>query len=69
MSTSIYRKVARNAREFEKSYPEGLAAQLEWWRDALGLDRARLLRMIRMSARQAARRKDDDLREIVASPE
>jgi hypothetical protein len=68
MSTSIYRIVERNAREFEKSYPEGLAAQLEWWREALGIDRVRLLRMIGMSARQAARRKDDDLNEIVESP-
>src|SRR5438105_13937430 len=69
MSTSAYRKIARNIRELEKTYPEGLAARLEWWGEALGIDRVRLLRMIGMSARQTARRKDDDLNEIVASPE
>jgi hypothetical protein len=62
---SIYRKIEQNVRELEKSYPEGLAARLEWWCAALGIDRVRLLRMIGMSARQAARRKDDDLNEIL----
>jgi hypothetical protein len=66
---SIDRKIARNARESEKPYPEGLAARLEWWRAALGIDRVRFLRMIGMSARQAARRKDDDWNEIIASRE
>lgn len=66
---TAYQRVARNAREFTKSYPEGLAAQLEWWGEALGIDRIRLLRMIGLSRRQAARRKDEDLEAIVESPE
>src|SRR5215472_3686593 len=65
MSTSIYRKVERNARELAKTYPVELAARLEWWGEALGIDRVRLLRMIGLSARQAARRKEDDLNEIL----
>jgi hypothetical protein len=69
MSTSAYQRLARNVREFEKSYPEGLAARLEWWGEALGIDRVRLLRMIGLSRRQAARRKDDDLKAIVENPE
>jgi hypothetical protein len=66
---TAYQRVARNAREFRKSYPEGLAARLEWWGEVLGIDRVRLLRMIGLSRREAARRKDDDLNEIVESPE
>ena len=69
MSTPAYRKIARNVRESEKPYPEGLVARLQWWRAALGIDRVRFLRMIGMSARQAARRKDDDWNEIIASRE
>ena len=66
---TIYQKISRNARQFAKSYPEELSAQLEWWSQALGIDRVRLLRMIGLSAQQAAQRKDDDLKEIVESPE
>jgi hypothetical protein len=69
MSTPAYRKIARNVRESEKPYPEGLVARLQWWREALGMDRVRFLRMIGMSSRQAARRKDDDLKEIIESRE
>jgi hypothetical protein len=67
MSTSAYGKIARNIRELEKTYPEGLAARLEWWGEALGMDRVRLLGMIGLSRRQAARRKDDDLIDWTAS--
>jgi len=66
---TISQKSARKARQSEKPYPEGLAARLEWWREALGIDRVRFLRMIGLSARQAARRKDDDLKATVESPE
>jgi hypothetical protein len=66
---SVYQRIARQAREFAKSYPEELPAQLEWWSEALGIDRVRLLRMIGLSAREAARRKDDDLKAIVESQE
>ena len=69
MSTSAYGKIARNIRELEKTYPEGLAARLQWWGEALGIDRVRLLRMIGLSARQATRRKDDDLDEILKNRE
>jgi hypothetical protein len=66
---TAYQRISRNAREFRRFYPEGLPARLEWWSEALGIDRARLLRMIGLSARQAARRKDDDLNAIVEDPE
>jgi hypothetical protein len=66
---TVDQKVARKARESENPYPEGLAARLEWWREALGIDRVRFLRMIGLSARQAERGKDDDLKEIVESPD
>ena len=67
MTTS--QKTKRKDRRSEKPYPEGLAARLEWWQEALGIDRVRLLQMIGLSARQAARRKDDDLKEIVEERE
>ncbi len=67
MTTS--QKNKRKDRRSEKPYPEGLVARLKWWREALGFDRVRFLRMIGLSRRQAKRRKDDDLKEIVESPE
>jgi hypothetical protein len=66
---TISQKTRRQARRSEKPYPEGLAARLEWWREALGFDRVRFLRMIGLSRRQAEQRKDDDLKTIVESPE
>ena len=68
-SRTAYQRLKRNVREFRKSYPEERAARLEWWGEALGIDRFRLLRMIGLPARQAAQRKDDDLKAIVESPE
>ena len=66
---TISQRTKRTAGRSEKPYPEGLAERLEWWSEALGIDRVRLLRMIGLSARQAARRRDDDLKPIVESPE
>jgi hypothetical protein len=66
---TISQKTKRKARRSEKPYPEGLVARLEWWWEALGFDRVRFLRMIGLSRRQAERRKDDDLKTIVESPE
>jgi hypothetical protein len=64
---TTYQNNVRKARQGEKPYPEERAARLAWWGEALGIDRVRLLRMIGLSARQAARRKDDDLKAIVDS--
>jgi hypothetical protein len=66
---SIYKKLGAQATKFEKAYPQDLPARLEWWCTNLGIDRVRLLRMIGLSARQAARRKQDDLKEILKDPE
>jgi hypothetical protein len=66
---NIYKKIAASARKFEAVYPRELPARLAWWREALGIDPARLLRMLGMSPRQATRRKNDDLQEILANPE
>jgi hypothetical protein len=55
------------ARKIDAVYPEELSARLQWWSDVLGLDRPRLLRMIGLSARQAAERKDQDLKDILQS--
>src|SRR5258708_12481 len=53
------------ARKIDAVYPEELSARLQWWADVLGLDRPRLLRMIGLSRRQAAERKDQDLKDIL----
>ena len=66
---TVYERISRQARTFAKSYPKELPARLEWWGQALGIDRVRLLRMIGLSVREAALRKDDDLKEIVEDPE
>ena len=68
-SMTLSQRSKRKARRSEKPYPEGLAERLEWWQEALGIDRVRLLRMIGLSPRQAARRKDDELKRIVESPD
>jgi hypothetical protein len=65
----IYRKTAELAKKFDAAYPEELFARLEWWAKTLGIDRIRLLRMIGMSPREAVKRKGEDLKEIVASPD
>jgi hypothetical protein len=66
---SIYKKLEAQARKFEKSYPQDLPDRLEWWCNNLGVDRVRLLRVIGLSARQAERRKHDDLKETLKNPE
>jgi len=53
-----HEKARELATEFEKAYPETLAKRLEWWRHVLGIDRARLLRMMGMSAAEATRQRD-----------
>jgi hypothetical protein len=66
---SIYRKTDKLAKRFDAVYPKELSARLRWWSKTLGIDRARLLRMIGMSARQAEERKGKDLKAILKSPE
>ena len=66
---TISQIIKRKARRSEKPYPEGLAPRLEWWREALGFDPVRFLRMIGLTRRQAEKRKDNDLKTIVESPE
>jgi hypothetical protein len=65
----IYKKIDATIRKFRKVYPRELAAQLPWWEEVLGLDRVKLLRLIGLSASQAARRKDEDLELILENPE
>jgi hypothetical protein len=66
---SIYHKTDELAKRFDAAYPDELSARLLWWCAALGIDQARLLRLIGMSAPQAAQRKSVDLKEILKSPE
>ena len=61
----IYRKTEDLAKKFEAAYPEELSARLQWWSKSLGIDRVGLLRMLGMSARQAEKRKGEDLKEIL----
>jgi hypothetical protein len=65
----VYRKTDEFARKFDAAYPEELPARLQWWSKTLGIDRVRLLRMIGMSVRQATQKKDEDLKEILKSPD
>ena len=65
----VYRKMDEFARKFDAAYPEELPARLQWWSKTLDIDRVRLLRMIGMSARQATQKKDEDLKEILKSPD
>jgi hypothetical protein len=65
----VYEKTARRARQFGRSYPVGLADQLEWWGQQLGIERKHFLRLLGMSARQAEQAKTKDLKEIVADPQ
>jgi hypothetical protein len=64
----IYRKIDELANKFDAAYPAELSARLQWWCKALGIDRARLLRMIGLSAQEAARRTSQDLKEVLTSP-
>jgi len=66
---SIYHKTEKLAQKFEAVYPDELSAQLSWWGTALGISRLRLLRLIGMSARQAAQQKSVDLKKILKTPE
>lgn len=53
-----HEKAHELATEFEKAYPTTLAKRLEWWRQVLGINRPRLLRMMGMSADEARRQSD-----------
>src|SRR5438445_596381 len=48
-----YKKARQLATQFENEYPETLPKRLAWWCRALGIDRARLLRMMGLSANEA----------------
>jgi hypothetical protein len=66
----IYKKTAELARKFDAAYPQELSARLQWWGEALGIDRVRLLRLIGMSAHQAASlTKSEDLFEVLKDPQ
>ena len=64
----IYKKTAELARKFDSAYPPELFARLQWWGDALGINRVRLLRLLGMSKHQAEQRKNCDLQEIIRNP-
>ncbi len=61
----IYSKTARLANRFESVYPSELPERLRWWRTALGIDRTRLLRLIGLSARQAALARAKELKDVL----
>ncbi|HVC96780.1 MAG TPA: hypothetical protein VND64_24085 [Pirellulales bacterium] len=63
-----YTTIERLAKEFDRVYPPELSARLGWWRHVLGIDSARFLRMLGMSAEQAARRKGEDFEGILEDP-
>jgi hypothetical protein len=65
----IYRKTEELANQFDAAYAEELSARLEWWSTTLGIDRVRLLRLIGLSARQAEKSQDTDLKAILQGPE
>src|SRR5262249_31176028 len=65
----IYRKITAASRKFFAAYPKELAAQLEWWAKVLHWDRVSLLRLLGLSAEEAARRQGEDLKEILKDPE
>lgn len=46
------------AKKFSEGYPHDLPDRLEWWRSHLGIDRARLLRMMGFSATEAQQERD-----------
>lgn len=55
-----YQKARERATKFDQEYPESLPDRLAWWCRVLGIDRARLLRLMGLSAREA--RKEQDAR-------
>ena len=65
----IYRKTAELAKKFDAVYPEELSARLQWLCKVLDIDRVRLLRMIGMSAQEAAQRRNKDLKDLLKNPE
>jgi hypothetical protein len=64
----VYTKTEELAKQFDAVYPKELPARLHWWRTALAIDPARFLRLIGMSARRAAERKKEDLKDILKNP-
>jgi hypothetical protein len=64
----VYKKTKELAEKFEAVYPPDLPARLHWWSKALGIDPVRLLRLLGMSAEQAAQHKSEDLKEILNNP-
>jgi hypothetical protein len=63
----IYKKTDELAKKFDAAYPKKLSSRLNWWSKALGIGRARLLRMLGMSKQEAEEHKDEDLKEILKS--
>ena len=64
----VYKKSARLARQFARAYPTELSERLEWWSTQLGIERPRFLRLLGLSAQQAAQAKTRDLKEILKDP-
>ena len=54
-------QVRRRVAEFEHQYPEALPDRLRWWARALGIDHARLFRLLGLSAPEATRTSWADL--------
>jgi hypothetical protein len=53
-----YGKARELATTFDRTYPRTLPDRLAWWCHVLGINRQRFLRMMGMSAKEAAREKD-----------
>lgn len=64
----IYRKSASLAKRFDAQYPDGLPDRLVWWRETLGIDRKRFLRMLGFDAHQAAKKANYELEDILKNP-
>jgi hypothetical protein len=64
-----HKKARELADTFDKAYPESLPQRLRWWCQVLGIDRGRFLRLMGMSAQQAAQNKDRDWEEILEDRE
>lgn len=64
----IYQKTDALARKLEAEYPDDLAGRLQWWSKRLGIDRARLLRMIGVSLQKAKALKNETLETILKDP-
>lgn len=64
-----YRKARELATTFDKAYPKTLSDRLAWWCHVLGINHPRFLRMMGMSADDAAREKDTSWSDLLKKKE